>query len=887
MRKRLFILLAILLFSLLHAGSSVVPNDTTYYKYDRDNVEIIFAKGYEEFAKHTDSKESQIHKEYEKFYNWKLDEKLYVGLISTHNEIANGFSTQWPNNRQINYVGGTQYVDYFCSTSWLDTLLYHETAHNYQLNTKNNLFSKSLHYIFGNGTFFLPFFTVPNILENSFMLEGNAVLNESWHGNGGRLYSGRFYAQTLLQAKAGNLTAAELYNKKLAFPYGESPYIIGGFYNLYMAQKYGLNAINSYFANYSHYIWWPFMTNRAMRRSTGATFEESLADFAQEYAQRAEYLVEASGERVASSQFYYELGSDKEGIYFLTNESGYKEPELVTIDKQSLKISRRSGSWLGGKVIRVDGNYYTQGSNYISVSRIKQGLFDDEAFIKPGTESKMIQGYLSDGRALYFDVQSSFDQPQLYLDGEFYAQVNSSVFVDKDDNIYYFIQKGKSRTLYKNRDPLFSYDGFYGVVCDVQSSGDVYFIANSEYGSTLYRYKNRAIERVSRADNIVGAKLIDKSRVLLAALSDRDYYYVIGRVESIAEEPFEKRLFFEKLDYYGSKSQSKSALTPSKTKEYNSLLDMHYSGTDTSFGIGDNGLVGYLQMNFGDPLTQNAASLFLSRDESNITIAGASYTNSLNLLEYSIFAYGVVDKAQSKDSRDGGVMVQAILPLYRQGYYSGYFGSSYYQDYDTHEREPFALYLLLSRTKNFGLSMFYNSLNELKLYGVNERGDTIYGGSYRFVEDLPYESYFGVRYKYSHTLRSDSGGDRGVKLTNSSYQSDLDISAVDMPSLDGSIYVKEASYIEASLAKVLNLSAYYFTFPLSLRREAVYTKYRYYTIEEFSNKRAYVNEATFGVTLSTVFINSFVLPLSFEYIYNDAEFIKSNETLRFMIGLTF
>ena len=881
------LLLSIFLNITLYAGSSVVPNDTTYYKYDRDNVEIIFPKENEKFAKHTDSKESEIHKDYEKFYNWKLDEKLYVGLISSCNQIANGFSTQWPNNRQINYIGGTELVDYFSSTSWLDTLLYHETAHNYQLNTKNNTFSKALHYVFGNGSFFLPFLTVPNILENSFMLEGNAVLNESWHGNGGRLYSGRFKAETLLQAKAGNIVASEVYNSKLAFPYGDILYIQGGFYNLYMAQKYGLEDINSYFASYSHYIWWPFMTNRAMRRSTGVTFETSLNDFAKEYAKEANNLIEVEGKRVASSQFYYELNSDENSIFFLTNESGRSEPTLIKIDKNREQLSKDIGSWMGGKLIKVDGQYYSQGSNYTSPLRIKQGLFDREAYIKEETESKMVQGYLSNGDSVYFDVKSSFQQPQLYVGNRFYAQVNSSVIIDRDDNLYYFVQKGKTRTLFKNKKPLFSYQGFYGIVSDIDTQGNIYFIANSQYGSTLYRYTFDAIQRVSNADNIVDARLLNDKKVLLSAVSDKDYYYVFNDIHTIVDEPYETRLFFEKEEYYGVQAQEKSNLSLATSKEYNSLLDMHYSGTDTSFGAGDNGIVGYLQMNFGDPLTQNAFSLFVSRDESNITIAGAAYSNSLYLLEYTLSAYGVVDKDKRANTRDNGLMAQAQLPFYRSGYYNAYIGTSYFQDYDTLEREPLSLYLSLSRKKAFGVSMYYNSLHDIKIYGVEERGDKIYGGSYKFLEDMPYESYLGLSYKYSKTDSTTGVDKRGVKLSNATYQTDLDISTIDMPSVDNSTYVKEASYIEGSLTKVINFSAYYFTFPFSLRREALYTKYRFYNIEDYTNKRHYVNEVTLGVTLSTVFINSFVVPLSFEYIYNDADFIKSNDTLRFVIGVTF
>ncbi|WP_457747872.1 hypothetical protein [Sulfurimonas sp.] len=882
-----YLAISVVLFTALYAGSSVVPNDETYYKYDRDNVQIIFTKKNLPFAQQADAKESEIHKDYEYFYNWKLDEKLYVGLISDCNQIANGFSTQWPNNRQINYIGGTKLVDYFSSTSWLDTLLYHETAHNYQFNLKSNHFSQILHSIFGNGSFFIPYFTIPNIMENAFMYEGNAVLNESWHGNGGRLYNGRFKAETLLQAKEGHIVAAEVYNSKLAFPYGDIVYIQGAFYNLYMAQHYGLRAINSYFSYHSDDVLWPLMTNDSMQSATGKTFEQSLNAFAKTYALEAQNLVMALGKKVTSSQFYYELNSDAKNIYFLTNKSGVNEPELVVVDKKSGSIRTKDGSWLGGKVVKENETYYTQASNYTSPFKIQQGLFDSEAFIKEDTASKMIQGYLSDGRAVYFDVSSSFSEPMLYVDGIFYAQVNSSVIIDKKDNLYYFVQDAKKRTLYRNKTPLFSYQGFYGIVSDVDIDGNIYFVANSKYGSTLYKYTQEGVLRVSEADNIVDARLVDNKHLLIAAVGTKEYYYVIASLKSIEQQPYETKLFFETQDYYGNKKEYKSHLKMSKAKEYNSLLDMHYSGTDTSFAIGDNGLVGYLNMNFGDPLTQNATSLFISRDDSNVTIAGASYSNSLYLLEYSLYAYGVADKDKRANTRDSGVMAQMQLPLYKTGYYDGYMSLTYFQDYDTLAREPLSLYVALSRVKTFGVSMYPNSLNDIKLYAVEDRGDKIYGGSYQFTEDMPYESYVGLAYKYSQTDSNTWVDKRGVKITNATYQNDLDISAIDFPSLDATAYVKEASYAEASLTKVMNFSSYFFTFPVSLRREALYTKYRYYNIEDYNQKRYYVNEATLGVTLSSVLLNSFVVPFSFEYIYNDADFIKSNETLRFVMGVTF
>ena len=894
MHRTLFSLtLAVTLHALppmpLGNGNAVIPDDKAYFTHElkQNNVEMIYTKDNLPFAQEAATIEAPLHKDYEQFYNWKLDEKLYVGLISDKNQIANGFSTQWPNNRQINYVGGAQQVDYFCSTSWLDTLLYHETAHNYQANVKGSVVSRTLHSLFGNGYFLLPV-TVPNLTENSFMLEGNAVLNESWHGNGGRLYSGRFQAQMLLQAKAGNINAAYMYNKRLAFPYGEIPYIEGGFYNLYMAEHYGLEKIDSYFKVKSEDWWWPFFTNATMQSVVGSDFEETLNTFAKEQKELAKDFVEAKGEIIVTSQFFSSLGSDNDEIFFITNESGREFPNLVRLNKANKKVTKKSDSWLAGKVLKVHGEYYTQASRKTSPLRIEQGLFSSSAFIKKGTGSKIVQAYLSDGKEVYFDVASSYSEPQLYVDGKFYAQVNSSVIVDKEENLYYFVQKEKRRILYKNKTPLYSYEGFYGVVSDVDSRGGVYFVANSKLGSTLYRYRDGIVSRVSRADNVVEARLVNDDEVLIAAIGEKEYYYLINTLDNIKEKPYEKELFFEKKPYYGAYKKDIKSDNLDLNDSYYSFLDMHYSGTDVSYAVSTDGSnIGSLNINFSDPLTQNSFNAFVSRDENNITIAGAGYSSSQYRLRYTIVAYGVLDKDMHKSVRDKGLMAKATLPFLESGYFYGALSESYYQDYNTFAREPLSTTLTLSNIKKFGVSMYANSLNRLNLYGVLERDDKILGLAYQLQHSLPAEFYIGSAVKYSQTDSPVGYDARGVKLSNSSISSDMDPSAIGMPSYSNTAYVKSAGYGEFSLAKVCNLSAYFFTFPLSLQRESLYMKYRYYNITDFAQKLFTANEERVGLRLATVVMNSLAIPMSFEYIHNDADFIKESSSFRFLLGSSF
>lgn len=873
----------------LETGSSVVPHDKSYFTHNlkQNNVEIIYTHDNLPFAKETAAIEVPLHKDYEHFYGWKLDERLYVGLISDKNQIANGFSSQWPNNRQINYVGGAEKVDYFCSTSWLDTLLYHETAHNYQINVKGSIVSRTLHTLFGNGYFLLPV-TVPNLAENSFMLEGNAVLNESWHGNGGRLYSGRFQAETLLQAKADKINAAYVYNKRLTFPYSEIYYIEGGFYNLYMAQHYGLEKINSYFKVKSEDWWWPFLTNKAMKNATGSDFEETLTAFAQEQKEIAKDFVEADGKHIATSQFFSSLGSDKDEIFFITNESGREFPTLVTLDKVNKKVTKKSDSWLAGKVLKVNENYYTQASKKTSPLRREQGLFSASAFIKEGTDSKIVQAYLSDGKEVYFDVASSYSEPQLYVGGKFYAQVNSSVIVDKEDNLYYFVQEGKRRTLYKNRVPLYTYEGFYGLVSDVDSKGAVYFVSNSKLGSSLYKYSDGVVSRVSRADNVLEARLVNDDEVLIAAIGTKEYYYLLNKLVNIEEKPHDRKLFFEEKPYYGAYKKDAELEKLDLNDSYSSFLDMHYSGMDVSYGVSiDGSSLGTLNLNFSDPLTQNSLNAFISRDENNITIAGAGYSSSQYLLEYQVIAYGVIDKDIHENVRDSGVIAKATLPFFKSGYFYGAVSESYYQDYDTLDREPLSTTLTLSNKKQFGVSMYVNSLNKLEIYGVKERSDKIVGAEYQFMHSLVDEFYVGAGAKYSRTDSKVGYDARGVKLSSSALSADMDPSTIDMPSFSDIAYVKSAGYGELNFTKVFNASAYFFTFPISLQRESFYLKYRHYEITDFSPKLFKANEERVGLMLSTVVLNSLPFPVSLEYIHNDATFTAESSNFRFLLGNSF
>lgn len=889
-------LLSILAFSSPLFGDANVSHDQRYFTNDTDSVQLIYTEKTLPFAQHAASLQEYLHGRYQKQFGFALDEKLYVGLMSDYNQIANGFSSPLPNNRQINYMGGTELVDYFSVRSWLDTLIYHETAHNYQMNAKDNPISSSLHKVFGNGMVILPYTVMPNIAINSFLLEGNAVLNESWHGNGGRLYSGRFKAQTLLQVKAGYFTPERMHNHTLFFPYGEHHYTMGGFFQYYLAEKYGMVKVNRFFKQNSLDWYWPFNTNNAMGRTLGLDFERAMKGYVKSAEKDAREVIEAKGNVLVRSKYFSSLNSDGEEVFFLVNQTGVRAPELARYNVISKQLALRRDSYLDGKVVKLGGNYFTQGSAFTNPFRIYQGLFDANGVILSGSESKMIQGFLRDGTPVYFDVPASFDHPRLFVGKAFYADVHSSVYIDRQDSLYYFVQEGKTRTLFKNKVALTSFQGFYGIVSDVDSRGSVYFVANSRLGSSLYRWNSdRSVERVSPADNVVEARLVSDEEVLLAATGADDYYYCLHALDPIKQTPYETTLFFEKDPSYNSipRESNKNGVIPLDLKSpYRSLLDMHYSGTNLFLGSDpEAGWLYDLQINFADPLVQNAFSGLASRTDDEATVVGMGYRNTQTFFQFNLVGFAVTEKNEkvSADSyRNTGMAGQAFLPWLKKGYWSGHVVGSYQQDYLSHEREPAGLTLAVSESEKFGHSLYQNGSFYADGFKLYDRGDSGGGATLQGQKDLPNEWYVSLGGKGSFMDRTESNPEerRGIKLESKPHPFDFDPGIILMGSLRDTRYVKSAVKGSASVKKVLNFSAYFFTFPLSLRRETVYGTYNHYAIDDFFETRR-VNEQTLGVQFETVVLNNYLLPLNAEYIHNDNQHFADKDKVRFYLDLAF
>ena len=919
--KKALVLSALLSTQLLMAGQTITPGDEAYYKANlkETNVQFIYSESSKYMADDFAKREAALHAEYEKYFGFKLDQKLYVTFVSARSEFPNSFAGQSPVNIQALYMGGSQLVDYMAVKSWGGVILYHETTHNYQTNPKASAVSRSLYTVFSNsalpltiGPVPLPLFVMPNAMLPSYLLEGNAVLNESWHGNGGRLYNGYLKAMTIEQAKEGNINPSFLFNQDTnAFPYGERTYILGGFFQYYLASTYGLEKTDQFFFNHSKSWLWPFRTNNAFEITFGVDFEQAISDYNKWLLAEGEGFVEAKGEPIAHSQFFTQLGDNCDKIYFNTSD-GIQEPELVRLFKKDKATDIRRDNFFAGRMVNKNDEYYTINASHTSPMYITQGLYDDDGLILEGSEDKIVFGYLKDDVPVYFDAKTSGIEPQLFVGDESYGTAHSSVYIDKDDNIYYFRQNAKTRTLYKNKTAIYTLNDYYGFPVGVDSQERVYFIANSAKGSSLFRVdaKGKA-QRVSDADNIVDARLVNDDEVLLAAINGEEYYYVVNDMKIKSEGPTETHLTLEDHDYYTSPlSFDEGSKLPDADMvledEYYSPLNLKYSRSSLALSMGkntdDESVLTYdVEFHLEDPMMTNTLDLFVKKDVDEIGLYGATYSNNRHLLEFGGTAYGVygvssdanVTRRQYNENnqswsaeqevpvknRDYGVSVYAKLPVYEHGYRSADIAVNYYQDYDDNARAPLVLKANLSQFEKYAMATDPAFYQNLTVFGTLDRSDYAYGGNYALSHSLPWKFYVGmnlngVRSTFDGNVTENQDYTRGVKFTP--FQTDVvgDPSIVVMKNLRYNRSVKQALVGGVNLIKQFDGRLLFFTFPVSVVREKVYASYNHFDIQDYGQStkdfstHSKFNEYTVGANFEFLVLNYIPIPLGFEYVYN-------------------
>ena len=859
MKKAIF---ALLFSSISLPAASVAPG--SYAVREGSTANYIYPPNTPVDITKTARYQSGVMGVYAREYGYRPDAPLWLALGSRNDQIVNAFSTPIPLSEQVYYPGGAVGYDRFSATSWLRMLQIHETAHTWQLGARENRLSKIAWRLGGHvpliAPFFVPMVPFPNITQDRFILEGNAVMNESRFGNGGRLYSGYALAETVTQARAGNLTPERMVNATLDFPGGEKFYLIGGHFQKFLVQRYGVWRVNGYFRAYARQPI-PLFGNTVFREHYGKDFVTLMRAFWQQVLRDHRGFRPTRGQLLAASQLRAPLSRIGDAVVTLTGDRR-SAPCQVAIGPGGAITSER-GDWHTGRMFGLNGRFYTLASATTAPDTIKAGLFDRDGYLLPGTAGKAIQGRTADGRWIYFDVARSWDEPRLYVGDRFYGVVNSSVLVRGSD-MYYFRQRGAWRTLYRNRTPLARYRGHDGRVVDVDAKGRVYFIAPSRHGSTAYRVSGRQIERVVPGDDVIDLKLQGRNGAVVQTITAAGYAL---RSIRLAPRPAQVADLDPGLPTVRIGSDGGSTVL-SPGRPYREVEQLRFSGMQSaSSWSASDGYSFSLAARFTDPLWRNTLS-FVMRYGEERTLLRASYANSAHALRYGGSVTAVVKHTGYDNSgyRDLGYSAYLSWPFLATGYWRGSATLTAARPYDDPLRQPVSLSAEVHKQVQYGLSKYPNTYYGLSASLSYDRG-ALYGGvRVGWMHDLGGEFYLGMRGKYLAASQVEGRSAKGIRVGNVA-ASTSDPAALTIPTLTRTYLFQSAMMGEVSLYKVLNVSLYNYHLPLSLQRESLYFKQRLYRLGT-GTKTLTLHESVAGVEADLLVLHRYTVPVTLELLYN-------------------
>lgn len=818
----LFTITTIIITLTTNLHAIVSTNDDPYNVYEKDNYEYIFPDEYKNLLPWVIQFNDLIKKQYISEFSWTLDSKTTMILTSSRNQIANGFATVIPFNLTVFYGGGASMIDLFAEKSWLEGLISHESAHLYQLNTKQGL-AKIASKLFGNNIIMVPnfnfplwIFPTPNIAIPLWILEGNAVYNESRFGNGGRLYSGEQRALFYTLLHSDLITEERIINDHIHFPGAGEKYIVGGYFTLFLAQKFGANKINRFFLTHSKHWINPMKLDQPFMETFGYGIYQLFYEFIKTYKNPAKLQVRSKEKSsLAETIWFVPMNRIGNTIYFMTFD-GISYPKLVKFNVKTGETSSKSVNMPMGKIFKVGGKLYSASSGRDSSGDSIYSLWGEGGDRIEKYDSKIVLD-INNGKTLYFDAKTSYMEPRLFLDNDFKSVCHSSGMLDSQNNYYCFKQNGKTRTLYKNKKPVFEFKGHYGKIVDI--AGDrINFIASTNFGSSLFEYDGNSIFRLSNLDTIVDSKKISKNEFLITEVTNTGYQYKKIKTKPINDKPYEYTYFFEKLPEYNLSEKvkpEKIKIPDNKLDKYGPISHLRFNAINFTSFFGGDGNRFDVMGSWVDPFLQSmlllTANINKATGKDQYELA---YQNSRRRLEWTFFvnyterykaplnSYWIDDEVNSG--------LELYLPFIKKGSNTFYLSSlAEYEIKD--EKALYEFFVGYRRYKFFSRSFF--PYRDIKLEGGMEinryrksKTNLVHG---HLIHDVGSENIFSFDFEY---LDSDDHyavlGERSEAIPHDNYS---------FLSLNNKI---RAHRLGASYGIVINKGIYFSIFPISLRRFA-------------------------------------------------------------------
>ena len=580
----------------------VLTSDNNYWILKKDHYNIIFDKQYKPYIDYIDYKTNiyldwliQLHK-------YTPSEKINIVLLSAKNQTSNAIATLFPfHHIQIYPVG---LLETTATPFWIDTALIHELNHIFQLHHSalprfiRRVFHSPNGILFG---IFLNPYPNTNMLPSLF-LEGDAVLKESFIQKGGRLYSGTTRALVYSQIKKYQTNPKKfssiLLNSTLHPFSGIDKYAHGGYLFFFLAQKYSYDMTVDFFKKSARtHAFFPNIFADTTKKVLGVHIEDLLSEYMQYYKREASLQRTSSRAVLFKSHVCKEFSQSQDQVAFLTSDLK-SAPTLRIYHPQTNQWTHHKTTLPIGKVFKIANQWYSRSSLLINPNTKVYSLFSDYRIPFSPFNSKYVED-IYENNILYVKTTNHLLGFPLYLNNQLYSYVHSNALFDRYGNIYFFKQEGSLRTLYKNKKSLFSYQGYYGHLTNIEDDGTIYFIASTPFGSSIFQYKDNQILRSAFSDTIIHATKINNEEFIACEITPDGYEYKFITKEILSEQPNLYQYGFNQNDSDSTTTTPKqiasttdiqreiASLSPSDIhyKKYNPLTHIRYSGMEQSLGF--------------------------------------------------------------------------------------------------------------------------------------------------------------------------------------------------------------------------------------------------------------------------------------------------------------
>ena len=327
----------------------------------------------------------EVHNRLTRVTGWTTGSRTQI-VVADFFDYANGWAAPLPDNT-ITIIPTPPSDELTNYDDWLRTLILHEYAHIIQMDMAEGL-PAWLRRVFGRAI-------LTNALQPIWLLEGYALQTETRFSGFGRARSAEYDMMIRGAADAGLLLPIDRCgNYELdRWPQGTAPYLYGGLFCRYVAEKHGTNVWDSYSSARSAGL--PFFDNLFARRVFRARFDRLWRDWQADVVVRSDSIRRAVGQEPLT------------GLSRLTFERGYSGSPLWSRTGRELYYISRGGD------------------EYPAIKAIDTATLETRVLHRGRVSGQM--SLSPDGRRLVFselDLSRYYDQSDIFALDLYTGEVN-------------------------------------------------------------------------------------------------------------------------------------------------------------------------------------------------------------------------------------------------------------------------------------------------------------------------------------------------------------------------------------------------------------------------------------------------------------------------------